>query len=225
MSALPSLRLFDFYARHFFIHCCVRDGAAFADYAGREVFVYDSDTAMWRAEWYCGIQSGQPPGVTCDTVSQCLESTWDAIKGGISLALAHKDIAIATSKVSEAVIALWIRRGWLVAVPGSSQWQLQSCRDGHSWQLTYAAWPSERLIAGSPHSTQRFLFDGDVQRKVHPVVDYVRHAPLNFRMSSVQCSALGFKSSSFYTVLICSSNHLVPVISFCAVVFLLGFCV
>ena len=95
---------------------------------------------------------------------------------------------------------------------GTKQWQLQPGRDGHSWPLTYAAWPSDRLIAGSPHSTQRFLFDGDSQRKVHPVVDYVRHAPLNFRMDSVQCTVLGFKTKSFYTV---SSNGNRLILCFC----------
>jgi hypothetical protein len=87
-----------------------------------------------------------------------------------------------------------------VAIPGSSQWQLQLGRDGHSWPLTHAAWPSERLIAGSPHSTQRFIFDGDVQRKAHSFVDYVRFAPSNFRVSSMSRSVLGFKASLFYTV-------------------------
>ena len=201
MSALPSLRLFDFYARHWFTHGCVRDGSSCADFAGREVFVYDSESSTWRADWYCGVQFGKSPGVTSDTVSQSLESTWDAIKGAISCQLAHKDIALATSKVAEAVIALWIRRGWLVASPGSSQWQLQTGREGHSWPLTHAAWPSDRLIAGSPHSTQRFIFEGDVQRKVHSVVDYVRFAPSNFFVSSVSRAVLGFKVSLFYTAL------------------------
>jgi len=180
MAALPSKRLFSLYTQHFLAHCCVQGGSSCADFAGRHVFLYDNVSGTWGAEWYCGVQSGNPLGVTSDTVSQSLESTWDAVKGAISCQIVHKDIQVATTKVQSAVTAILIRRGWIVCPEGSSEWQLQSGCHGYSWPLTHAEWPSRRLLSRSPQTTERFIYEGDTQRKVHSVADYARFAPAIF---------------------------------------------
>ena len=137
VAPLPSKRLMSLYIQQFLAQCCVEGGSACADFAGRYVFLFDSASGTWGAEWYCGVQSVNPPGVTSDTVSQSLESTWDAVKGAISCQIAHKDITVATAKVEAAVVAVWIRRGWIQCPEGCSEWQLKLDCPGHPWPLTY----------------------------------------------------------------------------------------
>ena len=140
--------------------------------------------------------------MTSDTVSQSLESLWDAVKGAISCQIVHKDIRVATNKVEAAVIAILIRRDWIVCPEGSSEWQLKSGCHGFPWPLTYAAWPSRRLLSGFPQQTERFIYEGDAQRKVHSVADYVRVAPASFCVCSPPQTMLGLRCLRFYTVLI-----------------------
>ena len=199
VAPLPSKRLVSLYIEHVLAQCCVEGGAACADFARREVFLFDVASGSWGAEWYCGVQSGKPPGVTSDTVSQARESTWDAVKGAISCSIAHKDITVATAKVEAAIVAVWIRREWLHCPVGTTQWQLKRGSHGFSWPVTHAAWPSRRLISGAPQQTERFVFEGDMQRTVH-CVDNIRAALVNFGACTLKQSVLWSRSLRFYMV-------------------------
>jgi hypothetical protein len=55
------------------------------------------------------------------------------------------------------------------------------------------------LRSGAPQQTERFMFEGDMQRKVHSVVDYNRAAPVNFGVCTLKQSVLGLRGLRFYT--------------------------
>ena len=66
--------------------------------------------------------------------------------------------------------------------------------------LSWSSLAFDLLISGPPQQTEWFMYEGDTQRKVHCVADYIRGAPVNFCVTTPQQSMLGFPVRRCYTV-------------------------
>lgn len=52
----------------------------------------DVPAGSWRAEWQTGAGAGHAPGFTPDTISQSLESFWDAVKDALPVGICHRNL-------------------------------------------------------------------------------------------------------------------------------------
>ena len=181
VSALATKPLFSLYVNAY-ISELMKDKPELVGYltGPGDVFRWNAEEKSWEADWACGPWTGLPAGLTPDTISQGMESSFDAIKDAISVSVHHRDIAYATQKVEHAVNAVLVNRGYVAPRSDpqhNGEWQMQEMVHGRSWLNMRPTFPAPLLLSAEGETTERLRWQEGQQRRVPGVRSFLEHAP------------------------------------------------
>ena len=166
------------------------------DYMRYHVLIWDSNRAMWDAEWrpatsmttcepmplMCGRQT--QPGHTTASVSQKLEKTWCDLKNAMPPNCAYVAIREVSDHLNNANTALLKRKGWIRPCEHGNDWEVVTDVNGETIFAPCVTWVSQRLLFGPAECSERLVYSAGEQIWIPPVKEFVAQGPLNYKSST-----------------------------------------